>query len=57
MTQQGKQMEVGACQSFAYHLLKLVLLANGDRYEFDSNVCVFFLSGKAFYSFKVICPC
>ncbi len=37
MAQQGKQMRVGACEGFAYHPLKLVLLANGNRYEVDSN--------------------
>jgi hypothetical protein len=41
MTPQGKQMRVGACKSFAYHSVKLVLLANGERYEVDSNT--FFL--------------
>jgi hypothetical protein len=37
MAQQGKQMRVGAREGFAYHSVKLVLLANGDRYEVDSN--------------------
>jgi hypothetical protein len=36
MTQKGKQMRVGARKSFAYHSMKLVLLANGKRYEVDS---------------------
>jgi hypothetical protein len=43
MTQQGKQMRVGACTGFAYHSVKLALLA-------------VFLSGKAFSSFEVL-PC
>jgi hypothetical protein len=44
MAQQGKQMRVGACEGFAYHSVKLVLLANGgNRYEVDSNT--FALSG------------
>jgi hypothetical protein len=29
MAQQGKQVRVGACKGFAYHSVKLVLLANG----------------------------
>jgi hypothetical protein len=37
MAQQGKQMRVGALEGFAYLSVKLVLLANGDRYEVDSN--------------------
>jgi hypothetical protein len=37
MAQQGKQMRVGVREGFAYHSVKLVLLANGNRYEFDSN--------------------
>jgi hypothetical protein len=41
MAQQGKQMRVGACEGFAYHSVKLVLLANGNRYEDDFNT--FFL--------------
>jgi hypothetical protein len=37
MAQQGKQMRVGARESFAYHTVKLVLLAKGNRYEVDPN--------------------
>jgi hypothetical protein len=37
MAQQGKQVRAGAGKSFAYHSVKLVLLANGNRYEVDSN--------------------
>jgi hypothetical protein len=37
MAQQGKQMRVGAREGFAYHSVKLVLVANGNRYEVDSN--------------------
>jgi hypothetical protein len=51
MAQQGKQMRVGACEGFAYHSVKLVLLANGNRYEVDSNT--YFLSGKALYPFNI----
>jgi hypothetical protein len=40
MAQQRKQMGVGACEGFAYYLLKLVLLANGNRYEVDSNTFI-----------------
>jgi hypothetical protein len=54
MAQQGKQMRVGARKGFAYHSVKLVLLANGNRYEVDSST--FFLSGKALYPFKLL-PC
>jgi hypothetical protein len=45
MAQQGEQMRVGALEGFAYHSIKLGLLANGNRYEVGSNV--FFPSGKA----------
>jgi hypothetical protein len=44
MAQQGKQMRVGAHEGFAYRSVKLVLLANGNRHEVDSNT--YFLSGK-----------
>jgi hypothetical protein len=37
MAQQGKQMRVGAREGFAYNSVKLVLLANGNRYEVDYN--------------------
>jgi hypothetical protein len=37
IAQQGKQMRVGACEGFAYHSVKLVVLANGNSYEVDSN--------------------
>jgi hypothetical protein len=52
MAQQGKQLRVGAREGFAYHSVKLVLLANGNRYEVDSNT--FSLRGKALYLFKVM---
>jgi hypothetical protein len=52
MAQQSKQMRVGARKGFAYHSVKLVLLANGNRYEVDSNT--FFPSGKALYPFKIL---
>jgi hypothetical protein len=54
MAQQGKQMRVGARKGFAYNSVKLVLLANGNRYEVDSKTI--FLSGKAIYPFQVL-PC
>jgi hypothetical protein len=38
MAQQGKPMRVGACKGFAYHSVKLALLANGNMIEVDSNV-------------------
>jgi hypothetical protein len=37
MAQQGKQISVGAREGFAYHGVKLVLLANGNRYEVDPS--------------------
>jgi hypothetical protein len=37
MAQQGKQMRVGALEGFAYHSVKLVLLAICNWYEVDSN--------------------
>jgi hypothetical protein len=49
MAQQGKQVRVGAFQGFVYHSVKLVLLANGNRYEVDFNTV--FVSGKALYPF------
>jgi hypothetical protein len=54
MAQQGKQMRVGAREGFAYLSVKLGLLANGNRYEVDSNT--FFLSGKALYPYILTCP-
>jgi hypothetical protein len=54
MAQQGKQLRVGAREGFAYHSVKLVLLATGNRYEVDSNT--FFLSGTALYQYKIL-PC
>ncbi len=37
MAQQGKKMRFGAHECSADHSGKLVLLANGNRYEVDSN--------------------
>jgi hypothetical protein len=55
MAQQGKQMRVGARKGFAYHSVKLALLANGNRYEVDFNM--FFPSGKALCPSKILlCP-
>jgi hypothetical protein len=42
MAQQGKQVRVGAREGFAYNSVKLVLLANGNNYEVDSNAFFFF---------------
>jgi hypothetical protein len=47
-------MGVGAREGFAYHSVKLVLLANGNRCEVDSTT--FLSSGKALYPLK-ISPC
>ncbi len=52
MAKQGEQVRVGACEGFTYASVNLVLLANGNRYEVDSNMI--FLSGKALYPFKVL---
>jgi hypothetical protein len=41
MAQQGKQMRVGARKGFAYSSVKLVLLANGNKYDADSNAVFF----------------
>jgi hypothetical protein len=38
MAQQGEQMRVGAREGFAYHSVKLVLLANGNWDEVASNL-------------------
>jgi hypothetical protein len=53
MTQQGKQVRVGARERFPYNLLKLVLLVNENRYPIDPNT-FFFLSGKALYQTKIL---
>jgi hypothetical protein len=45
MAEQGKQMRVGASTAFLYHSVKLVLLANGNRYEVDSNTII--LNGES----------
>ncbi len=52
--QQGKQRSVGAREGFPYDLVKLLVLANGNRYEVDSNT--YFRSGKALHSLKAL-PC
>jgi hypothetical protein len=51
MARQGKQMRVGACEGFACDSGKVVLQANGDRYEVDSNTLL--LSGKAIHPFEL----
>jgi hypothetical protein len=37
MDQQGAQLGVGVCECFAYQSAELVVLANGSRYEVNSN--------------------
>jgi hypothetical protein len=37
MAQQSKQMRIGTRKGFAYHSEKLVLLANDNWYEVDSD--------------------
>jgi hypothetical protein len=54
LAQQGKQMRLGARKGFAYLSVKLVLLANNNSYEIDSNT--FYPSGKAICPFEVL-PC
>jgi hypothetical protein len=44
MAQQGKQVRVGARKCFPCNSLKVVLLANCERYEVDWNA--FFLVAK-----------
>jgi hypothetical protein len=48
-------MGVFARDGFAYLSVKLVVVANGNRYEVDSSTFVF-LSGKALHPFRVV-PC
>ncbi len=38
MAQRAKQMRVGSREGLAYHSVKVVLLANGNKYEIDSNM-------------------
>jgi hypothetical protein len=55
MAQQCKQMRVGARKGFPYNSVELVLLANGNRYQVDSNE--FFASDKALYPTEILhCP-
>jgi hypothetical protein len=37
MAQLGKEMRVGAREGFAYNSVKIVVLANGNRYEADTD--------------------
>ncbi len=37
MAQQDQQTRVCVGEGYAYHSLKQVLLANGNKYEVDSN--------------------
>jgi hypothetical protein len=50
----GNQMRSGACEGFPYRSVKLVLLANGYRYEMDSSL--FYLNYKTFHSFRYSGP-
>jgi hypothetical protein len=54
MAQQGEQMRAGARKGFAYDSVRLVLLADSNRYGVDSNT--FLLSDKALYLFELL-PC
>jgi hypothetical protein len=54
MMQQGKQMRVGARKGLAYNSVKLVLLANGNKCDDDSNT--YFESETSLHSFNIL-PC
>jgi hypothetical protein len=49
---QGNPIRVGARGGFAYHSVKLVSLANGNRYEVAPKT--FLYSGTALYPFLSI---
>jgi hypothetical protein len=53
IAQQGKQMILGAQKGFEYNSENLAFLANGYRYEIDSNI-KFFKSGNVLYSYNWI---
>jgi hypothetical protein len=48
---QGEQLRVGAREVFVYHSVKLILLANSNRYAIDFNM--FYVSGKALHSLSM----
>ncbi len=48
MAQEGKRMRVDGREDFPHRPVKLVLLANGNKYEVNSNT--FFVSGTARYT-------
>jgi hypothetical protein len=56
MAQESKKVRVGVRQSFPYSSVKLVLLANGNRHEVDSNTFFFFCSGKAQFFLSIALP-
>jgi hypothetical protein len=55
MAEQGKQMRVGAREGFAHNSVKMVSLADDNRYEVDSNTFFFLLAVKLVIHFKY-CP-
>jgi hypothetical protein len=56
MARQSKQERVGARKGFfSCHSVTLVLLANSDRYEVDTNAL--FVSGKILYPLRVLSIC
>jgi hypothetical protein len=52
MAQQGKEVGVGDRIGFAYHLVKLVLLANGNGHEVDLLFFFFSIVVKPSIHFK-----
>jgi hypothetical protein len=55
MLQQCKEGRVSDHESLPYNSLKLLLLANGDRFEVDYLIPIhFLLSGKALYPFEIL---
>ncbi len=54
MAQQGKPMRVGAREGFVYHTVKLVLLANDNRYDVDSNT--YFQAVRHYQTDVLPCP-
>jgi hypothetical protein len=54
MAQQVKPMRVSARKGFAYHSVKLALMAKCNSYEVDSNA--FSQSVEGFYQYSKYCP-
>jgi hypothetical protein len=54
MAQKGKQMRVGAREGFAYHSMKRLLLANGNKYEVDSNLLFQVLKPSIYLKYRLV---